>query len=83
MFRNMGAVSSMAVFCSCLMSCFPGMFFMLFLNDFQTAPAAPIITGVPFVFIFHAMYFYRKIIYFKIITILSPLSRTITLPSAP
>ena len=51
--RNMCAVSNMAVFWSSLTSCFPGMLLTYFLNDFKTAPVAPIITGITFVFTFH------------------------------
>ena len=36
----------MAVFCSSLTSCFPGMLLTYFLNDFEIAPVAPIITGI-------------------------------------
>jgi len=42
-FRNTRAVPNMAVFCSSLTSCFPGMLLTCFLNDFETAPVAPII----------------------------------------
>ena len=52
-FRSMFAVPSMAVFCSSLTSCFPGMLFTYFLNDFGIVPVAPIITGITFVFTFH------------------------------
>jgi len=34
-FRNMCAVPNMAVFCSSLTSCFPGMLLTYFLNDFE------------------------------------------------
>ena len=51
--RSMCAVPNMAVFCSSLTSCFPGMFLMYFLNDFEIVPVAPIITGITFVFTFH------------------------------
>ena len=30
-------------------SCFPGMLLTYFLNDFETVPVAPIITGIIFV----------------------------------
>ena len=43
----------MAVFCSSLTSCFPGMLLTYFLNDFEIVPVAPIITGITFVFTFH------------------------------
>ena len=43
----------MAVFCSSLTSCFPGMLLTYFLNDFETVPLAPAITRITFVFTFH------------------------------
>ena len=52
-FRSTCAVPNMAVFCSSLTSCFPGMLFTYFLNDFEIVPVAPIITGFTFVFTFH------------------------------
>ena len=52
-FRSMCAVSNMAVFCSSLTSCFPGMLLTYFLNDFEIVPVATIITGITFVFTFH------------------------------
>ena len=52
-FRNMCAVPNMAVFCSSLTSCFPGMLLTYFLNVFEIVPVAPIITGITFVFTFH------------------------------
>jgi len=48
-------VPSMAVFCSSLTSCFPGMLLTYFLNDFEIVPVAPTITGVTFVFAFHLL----------------------------
>ena len=51
--RSMCAVPNMAVFCSSLTSCFPGMLLTYFLNDFDIVPVAPIITGITFVFTFH------------------------------
>ena len=39
----------MAVFCSFLTSCFPGVLLTYFLNDFEMVPVAPIITGITFV----------------------------------
>ena len=42
-FRSMCAVPNMAVFCSSLTSCFPGMLLTYFLNDFEIVPVAPII----------------------------------------
>ena len=52
-FRSMCAVPNMAVFCSSLTSCFPGMLLTYFLNDFEIVPVAPIITGIIFVLTFH------------------------------
>ena len=52
-FRSMCAVPNVAVFCSSFTSCFPGMLLTYFLNDFETVPVAPIITGITFVFTFH------------------------------
>ena len=52
-FRSMCAVPNMAIFCSSLASCFPGMLLTYFLNDFEIVPFAPIITGITFVFTFH------------------------------
>ena len=52
-FLNMCAVPNMAVFWSCLTSCFPGMLLTYFLNDFEIIPVAPIVTGITFVFTFH------------------------------
>ena len=52
-FRNMCAVPNMAVFCSSLTSCFPGMLLTYFLNDYEIVPVAPIITGITFVFTCH------------------------------
>ena len=50
-FRSMCAVPNMAVFCSSLTSCFPGMLLTYFLNDFDIVPVAPIINGITFVII--------------------------------
>ena len=52
-FQSMCAVPNMAVFCSSLTSCFPGMLLTYFLNDLEIVPVAPIITGITFVFTFH------------------------------
>jgi hypothetical protein len=52
-FRSMCAVPNMAVFCSSLTSCFPGMLLTFFLNDYEIVPVVPIITGITFVFTFH------------------------------
>jgi len=64
-FRSMCAVPNMAVFCSSLISRFPGMLLKYFLNDFEILPVAPIINGITFVFyIPHALYFYCKVFIF-------------------
>ena len=52
-FRSTCAVPNMAVFCSSLTSCFPGMLLTYFLNYFEIVPIAPIITGITFVLTFH------------------------------
>ena len=57
-FRSMCAVPNMAVFCSSLTSCFPGMLLTYFLNDFEIVPVAPIITGITFVLTFHMRHYY-------------------------
>ena len=55
-FRSVCAVPNMAVFCSSLTSCFPGILLTYFLNDFEIVPIAPIITGITFAFTFHMRY---------------------------
>jgi hypothetical protein len=67
-FRSMCAVPSMAVFCSSLISWFPGMLLTYFLNHFEIVPVAPVITGITLVITFHM----RRIsivrsLYFKIL----------------
>ena len=52
-FCSMCAVSSMAVFCSSLISCFPGMLLSYCLSDCEMVPVAPIITGITFAYTFH------------------------------
>ena len=52
-FRIICSVPNMAVFCSSLTSCFPGMLLTYFLKEFEIVPVAPIITGITFVFTFH------------------------------
>jgi hypothetical protein len=49
-FRSMCAVPNMAVFCSSLTSRFPGTLLTHFLNDFEMASVAPVITGFTFAF---------------------------------
>ena len=73
------AVPNMAVFCSSLTSCFPGMLLTYFLNDFEIVPVAPVITRITFVFTFHMRYISVVMsLYFRVfsaaflITFLSP-----------
>jgi hypothetical protein len=54
-FRSTCAVPNMIVFCSSLISWFPGMLLAYFLNDFEMVPVAPIISGNTFVFTFHML----------------------------
>jgi hypothetical protein len=44
----MCAVPNIAVFCSSLTSCAPGILLKYFLKDFEMVPIAPISTGVTF-----------------------------------
>jgi hypothetical protein len=53
-FRSVCAVPNMAVFCSSLTSWFPGMVFTYFLNDFEMAPVAPIITGYYYYYYYYS-----------------------------
>jgi len=78
-FRSVCAVPNMAVFCSSLTSCFPGVLLTYFLNDFEIVPVAPVITGITFVFTFHVRCIsIVRSLYFRIfsasflITFLSP-----------
>ena len=59
-FRSVCAVPNMAVFCSSLTSCFPGMLLTYFLNDFEIVPAVPIFTGITFVFTFKLLFFFSR-----------------------
>ena len=78
-FRSMCAVPNMAVFCSPLTSCFPGILLKYFLNYSEVVPVAPIFTGIIFVFTLHmrcisvvrSLYF-RNLSAFFLITFLSP-----------
>jgi len=47
----MCAVCNMAVFCSSLMSCVPGILFRYFPNDFETVPVVTLISGTTLGFI--------------------------------
>jgi hypothetical protein len=58
----------MAVFCSSLILCFAGMLLKCFLDCFEIVPVVPIATGVTLGFYSsHALYFYSKVFYFKIL----------------
>jgi len=61
-FSAVCSVPSVAVFCSSLMSCFPGMFFhMYFLNHFQIVPFIPVTASVNVISELHiAMCLYFK-----------------------
>ena len=48
-FRSMCTVPNMAVFRISVTVWFPGMVLTYFLNDFETVPVAPIITGITLV----------------------------------
>ena len=57
----------MAIFCSSLTSWFPGISLTYFLNDFETVPVAPFLTGITFVFTFHMRWIYiLRSLYFRI-----------------
>ena len=78
-FRSMCAVPNMAVVCSALILCFPGMLLSYCLSDFELVPFTLIITGISFAFTFHMHWIsVMRSIYFKIfwlsslITFLSP-----------
>ena len=49
----MCAVPNMAVFCSSFILCFPGMWLLYFLNDFEVVRVATFIICITFVFTFH------------------------------
>ena len=58
------ALPNMAVFCSSLTSCFPGMLLTYFLIDIEIVPVGPIITGITFVCILHECYYYQYHYYY-------------------
>jgi hypothetical protein len=58
-FRSMCAVPNMAVFCSSLISCFPGMFLGYFLNDSEMVPVGPTVTG----YYYYYYYYYYNILH--------------------
>ena len=56
-FRIMCAVPNMAVFCSSLTSCFPGMLLMCFLNVFEIVPIALLLLLLLLLFLFETQNF--------------------------
>ena len=52
-FRSVCVVPSVAVFCRSLMSCFPGMLFRYFVNDFVMIRVRTAFTVITSVFKFH------------------------------
>jgi len=56
--RSRWAVPSMAVFCSSLIPCLPGMLLRYFLNNFEMVPFAPVSSCNTFAFIFHIFSFF-------------------------
>ena len=68
--RSTCAVPNMAVFCSYLISCFPGTLLRCFLNDFEIFPVAPIIIGITYLlyatcfFLYHISVFRNSNIYY-------------------
>ena len=57
--RSLCAVTDMAVFCSSLISCFPGTLITYCLSDFEMVLVAPLVTGIAFTFTFHVRYYYH------------------------
>ena len=51
--HSMCAAPNVAVFCSAVISCFPGKLLRYCLSDFEMVPVTPLITGITFVFTVH------------------------------
>ena len=51
--RSLCAVPNVAVFCSTLISCFPGTLLRYCGSCFESVPVAPVITGITFALTFH------------------------------
>ena len=65
--HSLCAVPSTAVFCSSLISCFPGKLLRYCLSDSEMIPVAPIITSINFAFTFHMHWIsIMRYLYFKI-----------------
>ena len=52
-FHSMCAVPNIAVMCSSLISCFPGVLLMCCLSDFGMVPVAALVTDITFTWTFH------------------------------
>jgi hypothetical protein len=61
----MCAVPNIAVFCSSLTSCFPGMLLKYFLKDFELVPVARYYWRHLCFYIPHALYFYYNVFIFQ------------------
>ena len=61
---SMCAVPTMAVFCSSLILCFPGMLLRYCLNGFEMVPVAPVITGITCVYYYYYYYLYARYLQF-------------------
>jgi len=57
-FRIMCAVPNMAVFCSSLTSCFPGMLLTYFLNDFEIVQSPLLLLASPLFLHYYYYYYY-------------------------
>ena len=69
-FIGICAVTNIAVSCSSLMLCLPGMLFRYFLNDFEVVLFAPVITAIPFVFtLYICCISIVRSLYFKILSV--------------
>jgi hypothetical protein len=68
-FWSLCAVPNMAVLCSSLISCFPGMLLRYFLNYLEMVPVASITIGVTSVFTVHVLLFFSI---FSLSTLLIP-----------
>jgi hypothetical protein len=63
----MSEVANMAVLASSVVLCFSNMLLRYVLNDFGMVRAAPVVTGITFVFTFHMCYFStEQFLYFRI-----------------
>jgi hypothetical protein len=77
--RSLCAVPNMAVVCSSLLLCFPGVLLRYCLSDYEMVPVIPFITSITFAFTFRMHWIsIMRSLYFKIfsayflITFLSP-----------